>query len=284
MSDRLSCYVAVDDATYRADPERNLVIHPWLESFALSRKLDLSGLSGILFTPKLFLSQYGGEFIRRRNGESYILISEVLWQNSRQDAEACRLLQNTMQHELAHVDNNNRLKAIRGSITGEFYGETSNYTSFFYRVWDEYYATSLAVESEPLKLLRAKTIGLLSEQRLLARAMTSFASDRYQERKRHLEATFLACIYLCGSLALDSSSEQKNILQPLQDTPFAEQVSQISAACSRVLEQYPFEHYTALHPLLQSFTEFIPALEKACRPFWQHFLSTGSLPKFTVTE
>ncbi|HZW48940.1 MAG TPA: hypothetical protein VFF80_02225 [Bacillota bacterium] len=284
MSDSLSCYVAADDGTYREEPERNLIIQQWLETFALSCKLDLSGLSGILFTPKLFLSQYGGEFIRRKNGESYILIAEVLWQNSRLDAESSQLLQNTLQHELSHVDNNNRLKEIKGSITGELYRETSDYTSFFYRVWDEYYATRLAVESEPLKLLQAKTTGLLSELRLLARMMTSFSSDRHQERKMHLEATFLACIYLCGSLALDSLSEQKNILQPLQDTPFAEQVYQISAACSRVYEQYPFEHYRALQPLLQSFAEFIPVMEKATRPFWRQFLSKDSLPKFKVIK
>ena len=284
MSDRFSCFVAVDETAYREDPERSQLLRQWLEPFVLSRALDLSGLSGILFTPKLFLSQYGGEFIRRKNGESYILISEVLWQNSRQDREASRLLQNTVEHELAHVDNNNRLKDIRGSISGEFYAAVSDYTTFFYRVWDEYYATRMAAESEPLQLLQAKTTGLLSEQRLLARTMTSFSANRQEERKAHFEATFLACIYLCGSLALDSCSERENILQPLRDTPFAAQISQISAACSQVFAQYPFQHYSSLRPLLQSFTEFVPVMVKACSPFWQRLLAIDTQPKFTVTS
>ncbi|MCE5196575.1 MAG: hypothetical protein LLG09_05540 [Negativicutes bacterium] len=282
MSDPFSCFVAVNETAYREDPERSQLLRQWLEPFALCRELDLSGLSGILFTPKLFLSQYGGEFIRRKNGDSYILISEALWQNSRQDRQADRLLQNTVQHELAHVDNNNRLKAIRGSISGELDAVTADYTAFFYRAWDEYYATRLAAESEPLPLLQAKTTGLLAEQRLLTRAMTSFSADRARQRKEHLEATFLACIYLCGSLALDSCSEREKMLQPLQDTPFAAQICQISAACSQVYAQYPFSHYAALHPLLQSFTEFVPVMIKACRPRWQRLLVTDGPPKFTV--
>lgn len=284
MKSNLPCKVCNDEGVCLDSVDREEQIRTWLESYIQLQQLDVSGLHGLVFTPKLAVHQFGAEFLRRKNGESLILISEDLWQRAQKNEKDFRILQNTLQHELAHVHNNNCLQELPGKI---IYGEAEKaeeYNKLIYRLWDEFFAARIAASSEPEELLQAKMTGVLTEARLLARAMNSFELDWKNKRELHLQNLFLTCIYLAGSLSGSAEHQEAILSGSLKNSPFIPIIRSVSQVGEKLLQTYPFHHYKELIPLAESYLQFKIEMDRRYRPWWRQIFSALENGKLMIYE
>lgn len=284
MKINLPCKVCNEEGVCLDHPEREEQLRNWLEPYVQLHQLDVSGLHGLIFTPKLAVHQYGAEFLRRKNGESVILISEDLWQRAQKNEKDMQILQNTLQHELAHVHNNNCLQELQGKIFYRESKKTEEYNLLIYRLWDEFYAARIAATSEPEELLQAKMTGVLTEARLLAREMNSFESDRKNKREHHLQNLFLTCIYLAGSYSGMDEHQEAILNGSLKSSPFVQIIRSLSRVGGQLQERYPFRHYKELAPLAENYLEFKLEMDRRYRSLWRRIFSPLENGKLIINE
>jgi hypothetical protein len=280
MKSNLPCKVCNEDGVCYDDQKREEQLKSWLDPYLLLHQLNISGLHGLVFTRKLAVHQYGAEFLRRKNGESVILISEELWQLAQKNPRDLQILQNTLQHELAHVHNNNCLQNMQGGMFYQVSDKSEDFNLFVYRLWDEFYAARLAAISESGELLQAKMTGVLTEARLLAREMTSFEANRYKKREDHQQNLFLTCIYLAGSYSGLEEHREVILRGNLRNSPFVRIIGSLSRVGERLLTEYPFQHYKELTPLAETYLGFKTEMDRRYRPLWRRIFSplkTGKL-------
>ncbi len=283
MKRRISCRVCNEEGVCRDDLSREDMLHTWMEPFVDHYQLDLSGLLGFMFTPKLALSQYGAEFLRRKNGQSYILISEEMWENAQTRLMDLRIMQNTLQHELAHVHNNNSLQTLAGKMIYIVEENRIDWSFMMFRFWDEFFAAQLAAASEPSGLLQSKMTGILTEARLLARTMNGFHSERHREREQHMQSLFLACMYLAGSYSGNEELRRAILEGSLRKTVFVRTICEVAETGERMLQTYPFTHYRAMLPLAEAYLHFCQEMDRTYRPLWRRIVSpqkSGKLMAF----
>jgi|GEM_PF-5231527 len=284
MKYKISCKVCNEEGVCLDDQELEEQLKLWLEPYLERHSLNLDGLLGFVFTPKLVVHQYGAEFLRRKNGESVILVSEELWQEAQRNQKSVRILQNTLEHEIAHVHNNNCLQSLTGKLLLQQNGKTEDLSLLTYRLWDEFYAARLASASEPEELIQAKITGILTEARLLAREMTSFESNRHLKREEHLQNLFLSCTYLAGSY--NGLGEHSEIIQQsgLRNTPFTENIATLSQIGENMLKQYPFQQYKAFIPLAELYLQFKAEMDARYRPLWRRIFSPMKTGKLIIND
>jgi hypothetical protein len=213
-----------------------------------------------------------------------ILVSEELWQDAQSEQKSVQILQNTLQHEIAHVHNNNCLQRLTGKLLLQQNGKTEDLSLLVYRLWDEFYAARLASASEPEELVQAKMTGILTEARLLAREMNSFESKRYLKREEHLQNLFLSCMYLAGSYS--GLGERSELIQQsgLCNTPFAEIIATLSQVGDTLLQQYPFQQYKEFLPLAEIYLQFKEQMDTRYRPSWRRIFSPMKIGKLIIKD
>jgi hypothetical protein len=284
MKYEISCKVCKEDGVCLDNLEREEQLKRWLVPYLERHSLNLDGLLGFVFTPKLVVHQYGAEFLRRKNGESVILVSEELWQDAQSEQKSVQILQNTLQHEIAHVHNNNCLQRLTGKLLLQQDGKTEDLSLLVYRLWDEFYAARLASASEPEELVQAKMTGILTEARLLAREMNSLESQRHLKREEHLQNLFLSCMYLAGSY--NGSTEHRALIHrsELASTPFAEVIATLSQIGDTLLQQYPFQQYKEFLPLAEIYLQFKEQMDTRYRPLWRRIFSPMKIGKLIIKD
>lgn len=276
MNEDIVCQICDDGC--RFDQDRLLILKEWLQPFVDHYSLDLKGLKGFAFTPKLAVSNYGAEFLRRKNGESWILISEELWSKSVERLHDLRVLQNTLQHELGHVHNNNVLHNLPGKLVLLRDDQGEDISGFIYRAWDEFYATQLAAYSEPAGLLQAKMTGILTESKLLQLAMGDLGSGS-QNSKEIAESLFLICVHLAGSYFGNEDLQETIMEGSLKTHKILHNICQISEAGEQMLKTYPFHSFADLLPLARLYFDFLQEAERLYRAPWRRLLSPKRLQK-----
>jgi len=284
MKINLPCKVCNVDGVCYDDQKREEQLKQWLEPYLQLHQLNISGLHGLVFTSKLAVHQYGAEFLRRKNGESVILISEELWQLAQKNPKDLQILKNTLQHELAHVHNNNCLQNMQGGMFYRVSEKTEDFNLLIYRLWDEFYAARLAAISESGELLQAKMTGVLTEARLLVREMNSFESNRYNKREDHLQNLFLKCMYLAGSFSGFDEHREAILRGDLRNSPFVRIISSLSQVGERLFTEYPFQHYQQLTPLAETYLDFKKEMDRRYRPLWRRIFSPSNTGKLILKQ
>ena len=214
MNDEIICKVCDTEECW-LDEKRTTLLNEWIQPFISHHKLDLKGLKGLSFTPKLLVGSYGAEFLRRKSGESIILISEEMWAKAEENINDLRILQNILQHELAHVHNNNCLAELPGKITLVNSRKIEDISIFVYRLWDEFFATQLAAHSEPAGLLQAKMTGVLMEKEQLKKELDLCKNQlsRFEGRELVLRDTLVSAQKFSKEIRANAEKEGELVVR-----------------------------------------------------------------------
>ena len=280
MNDEIICKVCDTEECWLGE-KRTTLLNEWIQPFISHHKLDLKGLKGLSFTPKLLVGSYGAEFLRRKSGESIILISEEMWAKAEENINDLRILQNILQHELAHVHNNNCLAELPGKITLVNSRKIEDISIFVYRLWDEFFDTQLAAHSEPAGLLQAKMTGVLMEKEQLKKVMRD-SSFKQDEQRDQMDMLILTATHLAGSYFGNEDLREVIMEGNLRSERILRTVWQISETAGSLLQSYPCKSDTELLPLAQVYFTFLQEANKNYRPFWRKILFSNKFKSLTA--